>query len=151
MDGKRNAADFAIWRKTPPGETRQMEWDSPWGKGAPGWHLECSVMSGEVLGFPFDIHTGGIDHREIHHPNEIAQNQARCHSDASGANIWMHNNFLVERSGKMSQVERRIPQPPAPHRQGLPPARLPHAVPPGALSQRVGVFLGGASRRRWCG
>ena len=103
VEGKRNAADFAIWRKTPPGETRQMEWDSPWGKGAPGWHLECSVMSGQLLGFPFDIHTGGIDHREIHHPNEIAQNQAFCHSDATGATIWMHNNFLVERSGKMSK------------------------------------------------
>ena len=103
VEGKRHAADFAIWRKTPPGETRQMEWDSPWGRGAPGWHLECSVMSGELLGFPFDIHTGGIDHREIHHPNEIAQNQAFCHSNASGANIWMHNNFLVERSGKMSK------------------------------------------------
>ena len=103
VEGKRNAADFAIWRKTPPGETRQMEWDSPWGMGAPGWHLECSVMSEAVLGFPFDIHTGGIDHREIHHPNEISQNQARCHSDASGANIWMHNNFLVDRTGKMSK------------------------------------------------
>ena len=101
--GKRHPADFAIWRKTPPGEKRQMEWDSPWGRGAPGWHLECSVMSGEVLGFPFDIHTGGIDHREIHHPCEIAQNQAHCHSDASGATVWMHNNFLVERSGKMSK------------------------------------------------
>jgi cysteinyl-tRNA synthetase len=103
VEGKRHGADFAIWRKTPPGETRQMEWDSPWGKGAPGWHLECSVMGEKLLGFPFDIHTGGIDHREIHHPNEIAQNQAFCHSDASGANIWMHNNFLVERSGKMSK------------------------------------------------
>jgi len=109
VDGKRNAADFAIWRKTPPGEKRQMEWDSPWGRGAPGWHLECSVMSGEVLGFPFDIHTGGIDHREIHHPNEIAQNQAFCCTNGldqarnSGANIWMHNNFLIERSGKMSK------------------------------------------------
>lgn len=103
VEGKRNAADFAIWRKTPPGETRQMEWDSPWGRGAPGWHLECSVMSGAVLGFPFDIHTGGIDHREIHHPNEIAQNQAHTCSDASGASIWMHNNFLVERTGKMSK------------------------------------------------
>jgi cysteinyl-tRNA synthetase len=60
-------------------------------------------MSGKLLGFPFDIHTGGIDHREIHHPNEIAQNQAFCHSDGSGANLWMHNNFLVERSGKMSK------------------------------------------------
>ena len=103
VDGKRHAADFAIWRKTPAGETRQMEWDSPWGKGAPGWHLECSVMSEALLGLPFDIHTGGIDHREIHHPNEIAQNQARCGGDASGANIWMHNNFLIERSGKMSK------------------------------------------------
>lgn len=109
VEGKRNAADFAIWRKTPPGETRQMEWDSPWGKGAPGWHLECSVMSGAVLGFPFDIHTGGIDHREIHHPNEIAQNQAHCCTNGldnaanSGAKVWMHNNFLVERSGKMSK------------------------------------------------
>jgi cysteinyl-tRNA synthetase len=109
VEGKRHAADFAIWRKTPPGETRQMEWDSPWGKGAPGWHLECSVMSGRLLGFPFDIHTGGIDHREIHHPNEIAQNQAFCCTNGldvpanSGARLWMHNNFLVERSGKMSK------------------------------------------------
>ncbi len=107
--GKRNPADFAIWRATPPGETRQMEWDSPWGRGAPGWHLECSVMSRALLGLPFDIHTGGIDHREIHHPNEIAQNQAiggcgglDC-TDHSGARIWMHNNFLIERSGKMSK------------------------------------------------
>jgi len=109
VEGKRNAADFAIWRRTPAGETRQMEWDSPWGRGAPGWHLECSVMGEALLGFPFDIHTGGIDHREIHHPNEIAQNQAYCCATGlddprnSGAKIWMHNNFLVERSGKMSK------------------------------------------------
>ena len=103
VDGKRHPADFAIWRKTPPGEKRQMEWDSPWGPGAPGWHLECSVMSEALLGFPFDIHTGGIDHREIHHPNEIAQNQAHACTADSGARMWMHNNFLVERSGKMSK------------------------------------------------
>ena len=109
VDGKHHAADFAIWRRTPEGEKRQMEWDSPWGRGAPGWHLECSVMSGKLLGFPFDIHTGGIDHREIHHPNEIAQNQAYCCAGSltdpanSGARVWMHNNFLVERSGKMSK------------------------------------------------
>ena len=106
--GKRNPSDFAIWRKSPPGEQRQMEWDSPWGKGAPGWHLECSVMSQARLGHPFDIHTGGIDHREIHHPNEIAQNQAYCGcTDAqpgfTGARWWMHNNFLVDRQGKMSK------------------------------------------------
>ncbi|WP_420136378.1 cysteine--tRNA ligase [Sphingomonas sp.] len=109
VSGKRNPQDFAIWRKSPPGEQRQMEWESPWGRGAPGWHLECSVMSLKYLGpEPFDIHTGGIDHREIHHPNEIAQNQAYCGCTAeqpgfTGARFWMHNNFLVDRSGKMSK------------------------------------------------
>ena len=103
VEGKRHPQDFAIWRKTPPGENRQMEWDSPWGKGAPGWHLECSQMSMKYLGNQFDIHTGGIDHREIHHPNEIAQNQAHNCSEHSGANIWMHNNFLIDRAGKMSK------------------------------------------------
>jgi cysteinyl-tRNA synthetase len=101
--GKRHPQDFAIWRATPPGETRQMEWDSPWGRGAPGWHLECSVMSRKYLGAAFDIHTGGIDHREIHHPNEIAQNQAHCGCADTGATFWMHNNFLVDRAGKMSK------------------------------------------------
>ena len=108
VSGKRHPQDFAIWRKSPPGETRQMEWPSPWGRGAPGWHLECSVMSHKYLvepfgGQPFDIHTGGIDHREIHHPNEIAQNQAFCACADSGAHFWMHNNFLVDRAGKMSK------------------------------------------------
>jgi cysteinyl-tRNA synthetase len=112
VEGKRHPSDFAIWRKSPPGEQRQMEWDSPWGKGAPGWHLECSVMSFDRLGQPFDIHTGGIDHREIHHPNEIAQNQAYCGctpvdgglpTGFTGARWWMHNNFLVDRGGKMSK------------------------------------------------
>jgi cysteinyl-tRNA synthetase len=103
VEGKRHQTDFAIWRKTPAGETRQMEWDSPWGKGAPGWHLECSQMSNKYLGARFDIHTGGIDHREIHHPNEIAQNQAHNACEHSGASIWMHNNFLIDRAGKMSK------------------------------------------------
>jgi cysteinyl-tRNA synthetase len=103
VEGKRHPQDFAIWRKSPPGEQRQMEWDSPWGMGAPGWHLECSVMSIKYLGAPFDIHTGGIDHREIHHPNEIAQNQAFCGCSDTGAHFWMHNNFLVDRQGKMSK------------------------------------------------
>ena len=104
--GKRNPADFAVWRRSPEGSTRQMEWASPWGVGAPGWHLECSVMSLKYLGAQFDIHTGGIDHREIHHCNEIAQNQAFTGAgigNGTGANIWMHNNFLVDREGKMSK------------------------------------------------
>ncbi len=104
VPGKRNQLDFAIWRKTPPGETRQMEWDSPWGRGAPGWHLECSVMSGEVLGFPFDIHTGGIDHREIHHPYEIAQNQAFCHSDAERREHLDAQQFSGRTLGENEQV-----------------------------------------------
>jgi cysteinyl-tRNA synthetase len=103
VEGKRNAADFALWRRSGDGEQRQMEWMSPWGPGAPGWHLECSVMSMKYLGNQFDIHTGGIDHREIHHCNEIAQNQAFTGTEASGANFWMHNNFLVDRGGKMSK------------------------------------------------
>lgn len=103
VGGKRHPSDFAIWRKSPPGEQRQMEWASPWGKGAPGWHLECSVMSLKYLGNQFDVHTGGIDHRQIHHPNEIAQNQAYTCTSATGANWWMHNNFLVMREGKMSK------------------------------------------------
>ncbi len=103
VEGKRHPQDFAIWRTSAPGDNRQMEWDSPWGRGAPGWHLECSVMSKQYLGDTFDIHTGGIDHREIHHPNEIAQNQAHCDCGDTGATVWMHNNFLVERSGKMSK------------------------------------------------
>ena len=103
VEGKRNPADFALWRRSADGEQRQMEWLSPWGPGAPGWHLECSVMSMKYLGSQFDIHTGGIDHREIHHCNEIAQNQAFTGTAASGANFWMHNNFLVDRGGKMSK------------------------------------------------
>ncbi|WP_375391521.1 cysteine--tRNA ligase [uncultured Sphingomonas sp.] len=101
--GKRHPQDFAIWRTSAAGENRQMEWDSPWGRGAPGWHLECSVMSRKYLGAAFDIHTGGIDHREIHHPNEIAQNQAFCGCPDTGATFWMHNNFLVDRTGKMAK------------------------------------------------
>ena len=103
VEGKRHPQDFAIWRTSGADERRQMEWDSPWGRGAPGWHLECSVMSRKYLGERFDIHTGGIDHREIHHPNEIAQNQAYNGDAATGATVWMHNNFLVDRTGKMSK------------------------------------------------
>src|SRR5262249_51386116 len=104
IPGKRNPADFAVWRLSQPEEARQMEWDSPWGRGAPGWHLECSVMSIKYLGERFDIHTGGIDHREIHHPNQIAQNPAYTRCAHSRATILMHNNLLVDRSGKLSKA-----------------------------------------------
>lgn len=96
--GKRNPSDFAVWRRSPADVQRLMEWHAPWGVGAPGWHLECSVMSRKYLGPKFDIHTGGIDHRQVHHCNEIAQNQAHEGCDHSGANWWMHNEFLTLRS-----------------------------------------------------
>src|SRR5688500_11210966 len=89
---KLNPQDFALWKISPPGEQRQMEWDSPWGRGFPGWHIECSAMSAKYLGVPFDIHTGGIDHIPVHHTNEIAQTRA-----ATGkllAAWWLHGEFL---------------------------------------------------------
>jgi cysteinyl-tRNA synthetase len=74
--GRRRKTDFALWRADQPGQRRIMRWESPWGPGVPGWHLECLVMSMALLGEHFDIHTGGADHRELHHVNEIAQSEA---------------------------------------------------------------------------
>ena len=101
--GKRNPSDFAVWRFSPKDKQRLMEWRSPWGIGAPGWHLECSCMSIKYLGRHFDIHTGGIDHRQVHHCNEIAQNQAYLQDDTGGVNYWLHNDFLVFDQEKMSK------------------------------------------------
>ncbi|MBI3285822.1 MAG: cysteine--tRNA ligase [Burkholderiales bacterium] len=98
---KRHATDFALWKFSPAGEQRQMEWDSPWGRGFPGWHIECSAMSAKYLTPWFDIHCGGEDHIAIHHSNEIAQNQA-CHGTRL-ANFWLHGYFLQIDSGKMSK------------------------------------------------
>ncbi len=101
---KRNSTDFAVWRLSPKDQQRLMEWHSPWGTGAPGWHLECSCMSIKYLGTHFDIHTGGIDHRQVHHCNEIAQNQAYLDSGSNGSiNFWLHNDFLVLKDEKMSK------------------------------------------------
>jgi len=83
VKGKKNATDFALWKLTPPGVARQMEWDAPWGKGFPGWHTECVVMSIKYLGIPFDIHCGGIDHVLIHHTNELAQAEAPTDSSCA--------------------------------------------------------------------
>jgi cysteinyl-tRNA synthetase len=106
VSGKRNPTDFALWKFTPPGVKRQMEWDSPWGKGFPGWHTECVVMSAKHLGMPFDIHTGGIDHISIHHTNEIAQAEAAFCQNL--ANFWLHGEFLVSKEGKMSKSKENI-------------------------------------------
>ena len=95
---KRNATDFALWKFSPQDVRRQMEWDSPWGIGFPGWHIECSAMSMKFLGDQLDIHCGGTDHIDVHHTNEIAQSEA-----ASGKkffNFWMHGAFLIIAGGK---------------------------------------------------
>ncbi len=92
MGEKLHPTDFALWKFSPPDQQRQMEWDSPWGKGFPGWHIECSAMSEKYLGPYFDIHCGGEDHITVHHTNEIAQTQA-CYGTRL-ANFWMHGYFL---------------------------------------------------------
>ncbi len=98
---KKNPTDFALWKFSSEGEKRQMEWDSPWGVGFPGWHIECSAMGEKYLGVPFDIHTGGIDHIAVHHENELAQTDAA--RGCLEANVWMHNEFLLVDGGKMSK------------------------------------------------
>ena len=98
---KRNATDFALWKFSPAGSTRQMEWDSPWGKGFPGWHIECSAMAQKFLGDFFDIHCGGEDHIPVHHTNEIAQTEARVGTRL--ANFWMHGYFLLANDAKMAK------------------------------------------------
>ena len=100
-DGKRNASDFALWKFSPKDEKRQMEWDSPWGVGFPGWHIECSAMSLAEIGDRMDIHTGGVDHIKIHHTNEIAQVEPVV--GHKWVNYWVHMEFLNDLSGKMSK------------------------------------------------
>lgn len=90
---KRNITDFALWKFSPKDQKRQMEWDSPWGKGFPGWHIECSAMSMKYLGETFDIHCGGIDHIQVHHTNEIAQSEAA--TGKKFVRYWLHGAFLV--------------------------------------------------------
>jgi len=100
-DEKRNPTDFALWKFSPKDKKRQMEWDSPWGVGFPGWHVECSAMAMKYLGNTLDIHCGGIDHVTIHHTNEIAQSEAA--TGEKYVNYWVHGEFLILRSGKMSK------------------------------------------------
>jgi cysteinyl-tRNA synthetase len=103
MREKHNPTDFALWKFSPKDKQRQMEWESPWGKGFPGWHIECSAMSAKYLGTFFDIHCGGEDHITVHHPNEIAQNEA-CYGTHL-ANFWMHGYFLQLGDEKMAKSD----------------------------------------------
>lgn len=100
---KRSVSDFALWFKCVGRfSDHQMRWVSPWGEGFPGWHIECSAMSRKYLGDQFEIHTGGEDHKSIHHPNEIAQSEAYTGIEPF-AKIWMHHAFLKINGAKMSK------------------------------------------------
>ncbi|WBW94697.1 cysteine--tRNA ligase [Oceanirhabdus sp. W0125-5] len=100
-EGKRNPMDFVLWFTNSKFKNQIMQWDSPWGRGFPGWHLECSVMSMEYLGEKIDIHCGGVDHIPIHHTNEIAQSESA--TGKKWVNYWIHGEFLVLQDGKMSK------------------------------------------------
>ncbi len=100
-ENKKNAQDFVLWFTNSKFEKQAMTWDSPWGVGYPGWHLECSAMSSKYLGPHFDIHCGGIDHVPVHHTNEIAQSEAA--NGCKWVNYWLHNEFIIMKNGKMSK------------------------------------------------
>ena len=102
VSGKKNITDFALWKFSPADKKRLMEWDSPWGRGFPGWHIECSAMAKEYLGDEIDIHCGGVDHIPIHHTNEIAQVESL--TGRRWVRYWMHGEFLVlDNEEKMSK------------------------------------------------
>ena len=105
-DNKKNPNDFVLWFTKSKFENHALLWDSPWGKGYPGWHVECSAMSMKYLGEQFDIHTGGIDHIRVHHTNEIAQSESA--TGKKWVNYWLHNEFLVTDKGKMSKSKGEI-------------------------------------------
>ena len=98
---KKHSTDFALWKFSPKDKVRDMEWDSPWGKGFPGWHLECSVIARQNLGDQIDIHTGGIDHIPVHHTNEIAQTETV--TNKKFCNYWFHNNHMKINGTKLSK------------------------------------------------
>jgi cysteinyl-tRNA synthetase len=101
IEGKKNITDFVLWKFSPKDKKRAMEWESPWGTGFPGWHIECSAMAMKYLGETFDIHCGGIDHLKVHHTNEIAQAQAA--TGKTFVNYWLHGDFLVIDKKKMAK------------------------------------------------
>ena len=107
VEGKRHPADFAIWKFADPEVRRLQEWDSPWGRGFPGWHLECSAMSSRYLGEHFDIHTGGIDLATVHHTNEVAQSECGF-GVHPWVEYWLHNEFLDFGGEKMSKSKGNV-------------------------------------------
>ncbi len=101
---KKNRRDFVLWFTKSKFDDQEMKWDSPWGTGYPGWHIECSAMSHALLGEHIDIHTGGTDHIPVHHTNEIAQSEC-CFGNHPWVNFWMHSAFLKVDGGKMAKSE----------------------------------------------
>jgi cysteinyl-tRNA synthetase len=99
-DRKRNPGDFALWKGAKPGEPKEAIWESPWGPGRPGWHIECSVMASKLLGDTLDIHGGGLDLQFPHHENELAQSESASGKDF--ARVWMHNGLLKMGTAKMA-------------------------------------------------
>ncbi len=107
LGNKKNITDFALWKFSEEPGKRQQEWDSPWGIGFPGWHIECSAMSSKYLGKQFDIHTGGEDHIQVHHQNEIAQSEA-AFGKKPWVNFWLHVRWLLFKGGKMAKSKGKM-------------------------------------------
>jgi cysteinyl-tRNA synthetase len=107
LGDKKNKTDFALWKFSEKVGVRQQEWESPWGKGFPGWHIECSAMGSKYLGKQFDIHTGGEDHIPIHHTNEIAQSES-AYEKKPWVKYWIHGAFLKFGGEKMSKSKGKI-------------------------------------------
>ena len=140
-------ADFALWKFAAPGVQRQQEWDSPWGRGFPGWHVECSAMADRYLGHRFDIHTGGVDHVAVHHTNEVAQSE--CAWDVHPwVGFWLHNEFLDLRGEKMAKSTGQRGRARRPGRARPAAARLPLPLPAGPLSPAADLHRRGDGRGR---
>ncbi len=107
-DGKRRGADFALWKLSPPDARRQMEWESPWGRGFPGWHTECCAMANKYLGRRIDLHTGGVDHIPVHHENEILQAEA-AFDVHPWVRTWLHSEWVMLGDAKMAKSEGAPP------------------------------------------
>ena len=142
---KRNKNDFVLWFTKSKFEDQALKWDSPWGVGYPGWHIECSGISMKYYGEHLDLHCGGIDNAFPHHTNEIAQSESYlghpwCHQ-------WLHVLHLNTTSGKMSKSKRRIPHRLAAGGEGLRSPGLPLLLPPEPLPQGAGVHLGEPGQR----
>jgi len=138
-DRKRSIADFALWKSAKPGEPA---WDSPWGKGRPGWHIECSVMSARLLGETFDIHAGGLDLMFPHHENEIAQSE--CRHGCPQAKYWMHNGLMqaTDEVGKLGGRATRNAEPEAGDQAGQEAGKMGKSKGASAFRDLLGQFAG---------